>query len=58
MVNELFPLGGASSIYEPGLLQRAWRDLNVLMQHLYLRPTNHTIAGKVALGFDVVAPLV
>jgi alkylation response protein AidB-like acyl-CoA dehydrogenase len=56
-VNELFRLGGASSIYEPGTLQRTWRDLNVLMQHMYLRQTNHVIAGKIALGLDVVAPL-
>lgn len=56
-VNELFRLGGASSIYEPGALQRTWRDINVLTQHIYLRSTNHTMAGKVALGIDVVAPL-
>jgi len=56
-VNDLFRLGGASSIYEPGVLQRTWRDLNVLMQHVYMRPVNHTIGGKLALGLDVVAPL-
>jgi hypothetical protein len=38
------------------LLQRVWRDLNVLTQHLYLRETTHTTAGKIALGLDVVAP--
>src|SRR5262249_12735860 len=26
-VNELFRLGGASSIYEPNILQRVWRDV-------------------------------
>ena len=56
-VDELFRLGGASSIYEPGCLQRSWRDINVLCQHAYLRTTTHTIAGKLALGLDVVAPL-
>lgn len=55
-VNELFRLGGGSSIYEPGVLQRVWRDLNVLTQHLYLRQTTHTTAGKIALGLDVAAP--
>jgi alkylation response protein AidB-like acyl-CoA dehydrogenase len=55
-VNELFRLGGGSAIYEPGVLQRVWRDLNVLTQHLYLRETTHTTAGKIALGLDVVAP--
>lgn len=57
-VNELFRLGGGSSIYEPGVLQRVWRDVNVLTQHLYLRETNHTTAGKIALGLDVAAPFV
>ncbi|HJR24739.1 MAG TPA: acyl-CoA dehydrogenase family protein [Acidimicrobiales bacterium] len=56
-VDELFRLGGANSIYEPGVLQRTWRDVNVLCQHVYLRETNHTIAGKLAFGLDVVAPL-
>jgi alkylation response protein AidB-like acyl-CoA dehydrogenase len=56
-VNELFRLGGASSIYEPNLLPRVWRDINVLNQHLYLRGANHKIGGEVALGFDVDVPL-
>ena len=56
-VNDLFRLGGASSIYEPGALQRTWRDINVLMQHAYMRSANHPLAGKIALGIDVVAPL-
>ncbi|HUR76863.1 MAG TPA: acyl-CoA dehydrogenase family protein [Acidimicrobiales bacterium] len=56
-VNEMFRLGGASSIYEPNLLQRAWRDINVLNQHAYLRNTMHRIAGEIALGFEPVAPL-
>jgi indole-3-acetate monooxygenase len=56
-VNELFRLGGASSIYEPNILQRVWRDINVLNQHAYLRNTMHKLAGEIALGFEPVAPL-
>ncbi len=56
-VNELFRLGGASSIYEPHILQRVWRDINVLNQHGYLRNTMHKLAGAIALGFEPVAPL-
>ena len=56
-VNELFRLGGASSIYEPHILQRNWRDINVLNQHAYLRNTMHKLAGEIALGFEPVAPL-
>ena len=56
-VDDLFRLGGASAIYEPGVLQRTWRDINVLCQHAYLRHTTHTLSGRLALGLDVVAPL-
>lgn len=58
VVNELFRLGGGSAIYEPGTLQRIWRDINVLTQHLYLREVHHQTVGKIALGLDVVAPFI
>ena len=56
-MNDLFRLGGASSIYEPGILQRVWRDINILNQHLYVRGSNHRTAGEVLLGFEVPNPL-
>ena len=55
-VNELFRLGGASSIYEPGTLQRTWRDINVLNQHLFLRTINHEHVAKLALGIEYDSP--
>jgi len=58
VVNELFRLGGGSAIYEPGTLQRIWRDVNALTQHLYLREIHHRTVGKIALGLDVVAPFI
>lgn len=57
-VNELFKLGGASSIYEPGVLQRTWRDINVLNQHLFLRSMNHEHAAKLILGIEFDSPFV
>jgi alkylation response protein AidB-like acyl-CoA dehydrogenase len=56
-VNDLFRLGGANSIYESSVLQRIWRDVNILNQHVYFRTQNHQLAGSVALGNDIVAPL-
>ena len=56
-VNELFRIGGANAIYEPGPLQRAWRDINVVNQHVFTRAVNHTHAGKAALGIEVTTPL-
>jgi len=55
-VNELFRLGGANSIYEPGVLQRTWRDINVLNQHLFLRTMNHEHVAKLALGIEYDSP--
>jgi indole-3-acetate monooxygenase len=57
-VNDLFRLGGASSIYDSGILQRLWRDTNVVGQHLFLRPSNFEIAGKTAFGIDADTPFV
>jgi alkylation response protein AidB-like acyl-CoA dehydrogenase len=56
-INNLFQLGGANAIYEPNTLQRVWRDINVLNQHLYFRTTNHRVGGEIALGLEVNAPL-
>ena len=56
-VNDLFQLGGANSIYESSVLQRVWRDINILNQHVYFRTNTHQLAGGVALGQEIVAPL-
>ena len=57
-VNELFQLGGANSIYEPGILQRAWRDINVMNQHVFMRAVQYEIAAKTLLNIEVTNPLV
>jgi alkylation response protein AidB-like acyl-CoA dehydrogenase len=57
VVNELFTLGGANAIYDSSVLQRVWRDINVVAQHLFFRSVNHRIVGEIALGLEVVAPL-
>jgi hypothetical protein len=55
-VNDLFRLAGASAIYEPGVLQRCWRDINTVLQHVYFASNVHEFAAKSALGHDVDAP--
>ncbi|MFD6157142.1 acyl-CoA dehydrogenase family protein [Nocardia sp. NPDC060256] len=57
-VDDLFRIAGASAMYETSPIQRIWRDINVLTQHLYLRDTQHEHAGKFALGLDVVNPTI
>jgi alkylation response protein AidB-like acyl-CoA dehydrogenase len=58
VVNELFQLGGANSIYEPGVLQRVWRDINVVNQHIFMRSTQYENAGKALLGVEITTPMV
>ena len=58
VVNDLFRLGGASSIYQPGVLQRVWRDINVLGQHLFLRDSNFEVAAKFAMDMDSASPFI
>ncbi|MFI6169878.1 acyl-CoA dehydrogenase family protein [Nocardia sp. NPDC051052] len=57
-VDELFRIAGASAIYESSPIQRIWRDITVLNQHLYLRDVQHEHAGKIALGIEVVSPTI
>ncbi|MFC9437459.1 acyl-CoA dehydrogenase family protein [Nocardia sp. NPDC057030] len=57
-VDDLFRIAGASAIYESSPVQRLWRDINVLTQHLYLRDTQHEHAGGLALGLEVVNPTI
>jgi hypothetical protein len=38
------------------VLQRCWRDINVLLQHVYLGPHFHELAAKSALGLPADAP--
>jgi alkylation response protein AidB-like acyl-CoA dehydrogenase len=58
VVNDLFRLGGASSIYQSGALQRIWRDVNVVGQHLFLRDSNFEVAAKFAMGIDAESPFI
>ena len=57
-VNDLFQLGGANSIYEPGVLQRTWRDINVMNQHVFMRAVQYENAAKTLLDIEVNSPLV
>ena len=56
VTNDLFRLGGASGIYQSNIVQRCWRDANVLLQHLYVAADIHDTVAKIALGIPVTAP--
>ena len=49
-VDAMFRLGGASALDETSVLQRCWRDLNALVQHMYFDAHFHEVAASCALG--------
>ena len=52
-VDIAYNLGGGSSIYESSRLQRQFRDIHALTQHVSVGPSSFEAAGRVLLGQDV-----
>ena len=55
VVDEMYALGGGTSIYETSLLQRRFRDVHVATQHMLVGPSAWEFAGRVLLGQPVRA---
>lgn len=49
-VDLCYNLGGASSIYESNLLQRQFRDIHTLTQHVMVGQPTLEVAGRIMLG--------
>lgn len=49
-VDLCYNLGGASSIYESNLLQRHFRDIHTLTQHVMVGQPTLEVAGRIMLG--------
>ncbi len=49
-VDICYNLGGATSIYEGNLLQRHFRDIHTLTQHVMVGPPTLEVAGRIFLG--------
>lgn len=52
-VDAAYNLGGGTSIYETSTLQRRFRDIHTLTQHIMIGPSSLEAAGRVLLGLDV-----
>lgn len=52
-VDEAYNLGGGTSIYETSTLQRRFRDIHTLTQHIMIGKSSLEAAGRVLLGLDV-----
>ena len=52
-VDVAYNLGGGSSIYESSRLQRRFRDIHALTQHVMVGPSSFEAAGRALLGHEV-----
>lgn len=52
-VDICYDLGGGSSIYETSPLQRHFRDIHTLTQHVMVGQPTYEVAGRVMLGLPV-----
>ncbi len=52
-VDVAYNLGGGSSIYESSRLQRRFRDVHALTQHVMVGPSSFEAAGRALLGHEV-----
>jgi alkylation response protein AidB-like acyl-CoA dehydrogenase len=51
-VDQMYHAGGSTSIYERSPLQRYFRDVHVVTQHMAVAPATLELAGRVLLGLD------
>jgi hypothetical protein len=49
-VDICYNLGGATSIYEKSVLQRQFRDIHTLTQHVMVGQPTLEVAGRIFLG--------
>ncbi|MGI8557258.1 MAG: acyl-CoA dehydrogenase family protein [Solirubrobacteraceae bacterium] len=50
VVDAMYELGGGDSIYAHSPLQRRFRDIHVLTQHMMVAPTTYELVGRVLFG--------
>jgi alkylation response protein AidB-like acyl-CoA dehydrogenase len=55
-VDLVYEAGGGSSIYETSPLERCFRDIHTVTQHVAIAPASYEPAGRVLLGMDPGTP--
>ena len=51
-VDLCYTMAGGSSVYRTSPLQRRFRDVHVITQHMMVAPPSYEVAGRVLLGLD------
>ena len=51
-VDAMYALGGGSSVYRRSRLQRCFRDVHVVTQHMMVGPPTLELTGRLLLGLD------
>lgn len=57
-VDSCYTLGGGTSVYRASALQRRFRDVHVITQHMMVAAPTYELAGRVLLGLPVDASMV
>jgi len=57
-IDILHDAAGMSSVTRDTVLDRCWRDVHTITQHVILTPARFEIAGRVLLGLDPASPVI
>jgi indole-3-acetate monooxygenase len=51
-VDRMYTLGGGTAIYETSRLQRCFRDIHAVTQHIVVAPATYELVGRILLGVE------
>ncbi len=57
-VNIIFDAAGMTGAAQSCAIERCWRDVNVIRQHITISSTRYEVVGRVLLGMDPASPLI
>ena len=57
-IDLLHDAAGMNAVATDSVLERCWRDVHTMTQHIILAPARYEIAGRVLLGLDPGAPVI
>jgi len=57
-VDACYTLGGGTSVYRASTLQRRFRDVHVITQHMMVAAPTYELAGRILLGLPVDGSMV